>query len=705
MTKGYMDILKKRGLQLATVVIVFVVCIFFSQSHISDTFEYKLYDYYLNITADRGNPSDNIVLVLLDQESLNWAQNERNWSWPWPRNAYGELLEFFSLAKSKAVCFDVLFSEESVYGAQDDKAFAESSKNYGAAVQAIHFKKNPEKNGQIDSTNELDNFSIETQPINIIRDSARLCASVMSVTDADGVVRRARLGVPYNDAFFPTLGISPLFIQEGFSNTTADVTEIIQKYQLPLLKDDTIYLRYHRSIDKHIPYNASQILQSLDAIKNGNEPLLEPELFEDCVIFFGFYAPGLFDLVSTPLQKNYPGVGVHVTLLDTILNNSFIREVPYIIEVFALALAIILSSIILKIAQSKRQGQTVFLLKIFFFFVINVSIFFLGSLVLFYCGFYLKTTTILLGIVLSFLVSLSISYTTEGKQRRYLKKAFSQYVSTAVVEELIANPEKLKLGGERRELTMFFSDLQGFTTISENLEPQELTALLNDFLSLMSDVILKSGGTIDKYEGDAIIAFWNAPVEVQNHAAVALEAALTCQNILSAHEQAFTKRTGGRPLKMRIGINTGIAVVGNMGSNNRFDYTMLGDAVNLSSRLEGINKLFGTYTLCSEATKNACEKATDKIRFREIGRIAVVGKSQAVTVYEPFFTEDYKAHETTYTQFKSALDTFYEGDLDKAVLAFSSLNDPVAQKYKALCERYVQEGITTEQGIIRATEK
>ena len=278
-------------------------------------------------------------------------------------------------------------------------------------------------------------------------------------------------------------------------------------------------------------------------------------------------------------------------------------------------------------------------------------------------------------------------------------------MSTAVVEELIANPEKLKLGGERRELTMFFSDLQGFTTISENLEPQELTALLNDFLSLISDVILKSGGTIDKYEGDAIIAFWNAPVEVQNHAAVALEAALTCQNILSAHEQAFTKRTGGRPLKMRIGINTGIAVVGNMGSNNRFDYTMLGDAVNLSSRLEGINKLFGTYTLCSEATKNACEKATDKIRFREIGRIAVVGKSQAVTVYEPFFAEDYKAHETTYTQFKSALDTFYEGDLDKAALAFSSLNDPVAQKYKALCERYIQEGITTEQGIIRATEK
>ena len=194
-----------------------------------------------------------------------------------------------------------------------------------------------------------------------------------------------------------------------------------------------------------------------------------------------------------------------------------------------------------------------------------------------------------------------IYYTTEGRQKLFIKNAFKQYLSPAVIEELIQHPERLKLGGERRVLSIFFSDLEGFTGISEGLEPEELTALLNEYLSAMTDIIQEEGGTVDKYEGDAIIAFWNAPLLQPDHAERCVRAALRCQEKLAEMRPAFRERIG-KDLRMRIGINSGPAVVGNMGSHTRFDYTMLGDAVNLAARLEGINKQFGTYTILSQAT-------------------------------------------------------------------------------------------------------
>ncbi|MBN2060002.1 MAG: adenylate/guanylate cyclase domain-containing protein, partial [Deltaproteobacteria bacterium] len=194
-----------------------------------------------------------------------------------------------------------------------------------------------------------------------------------------------------------------------------------------------------------------------------------------------------------------------------------------------------------------------------------------------------------------------INYTIKGRQKRYIKNVFKQYLSPAVIERLVENPDKLALGGEMRELSIFFSDIQGFTGISEQLSPPELTALLNDYLSAMTDIILAEGGTIDKYEGDAIIAFWNAPLDVPDHAKRAVRSALLCGRKLSELRPGFRKRIG-TDIYARIGINTGQVVVGNMGSNQRFDYTFLGDAGNLASRLEGVNKQFSTYLMVSEYT-------------------------------------------------------------------------------------------------------
>jgi len=251
-----------------------------------------------------------------------------------------------------------------------------------------------------------------------------------------------------------------------------------------------------------------------------------------------------------------------------------------------------------------------------------------------------------------------------------------------VIDQIIAHPERLKLGGELRELSIYFSDLQGFTTISEKLKPEELTALLNQYLSAMTDIIQEEGGTIDKFEGDAIIAFWNAPLEVADHAVRAVRAALACQERLAEMRPSWKERYGD--LLMRIGMNSGKAVVGNMGSRTRFDYTMLGDAVNLASRLESINKQFRTYFMISGATRALIG---DAFPVRQLSKIAVVGRKEPVVVYEPMTAARYEARRPVLATFDRGLRLFYEGRFAEAIGVFEGIaaDDPPAAAYVAKC--------------------
>jgi adenylate cyclase len=252
-------------------------------------------------------------------------------------------------------------------------------------------------------------------------------------------------------------------------------------------------------------------------------------------------------------------------------------------------------------------------------------------------------------------------------------------------------------------LSIFFSDLEGFTGISEGLEPEALTALLNDYLSAMTDIIHEEGGTVDKYEGDAIIAFWNAPLEQPDHARRCVRAALRCQARLAEMRPMFRERLK-KDLKMRIGINSGPAIVGNMGSHTRFDYTMIGDAVNLASRLEGINKQFGTYTMISQSTMEQMEGA---FPVRELSRVAVVGRKESVVVYEPLPPEDIECRQSELTRFADGLTRFYRGDFPGAETIFSSLADadPAALAYITKCRELIDHPPEEWHGIWVITTK
>ncbi|MBP2674353.1 MAG: adenylate/guanylate cyclase with Chase sensor, partial [Deltaproteobacteria bacterium] len=292
---------------------------------------------------------------------------------------------------------------------------------------------------------------------------------------------------------------------------------------------------------------------------------------------------------------------------------------------------------------------------------------------------------------------------TEGAQKRFLKNTFRQYLSPEYIEQLIAHPERVKLGGERRTLSIFFSDLQGFTGISEGLTPEELTALLNEYLSAMTDILQEEGGTVDKYIGDAIVAFWNAPIEQPDHAERAARAALRCQEKLAEMRPLLRERFG-KDLFMRIGLNTGSAVVGNMGSRTRFDYTVLGDAVNLASRLEGINKQFGTYILASEALR---ERLPESVPAREVSRVAVVGRKEPVRAFELLGGKEAAARGKELALFAEGLRAFTGGNFPAALETFlaTAEADPPAAAYARKCRALIEQPPQRWEGVWVMTEK
>jgi adenylate cyclase len=266
-----------------------------------------------------------------------------------------------------------------------------------------------------------------------------------------------------------------------------------------------------------------------------------------------------------------------------------------------------------------------------------------------------------------------LNYGVEGRQRRFIKGVFRHYLSPEVIERIIENPGLLSLGGEKREITSFFSDLAGFTSISERLTPEALVSFLNEFLSEMTDIILAHGGTLDKYEGDAIIAFWNAPLNQPDHASRACRAAVACQARLAELAERWTAKAG-RPLTMRVGLNSGPAVVGNMGSARRFDYTAMGDTINLAARLEGACKIYGVAVLAGEETY---ERVREEAAARLIDRVRVVGKRQPVSIYEIAGLRDGLAADRVrlLESFERARAAFLRREWDAAAALFGSLAD------------------------------
>lgn len=342
-----------------------------------------------------------------------------------------------------------------------------------------------------------------------------------------------------------------------------------------------------------------------------------------CII--GNTGTGTTDIGVTPFDSTYMNVGTHGAVMNTILQRSFLLDTPwYIGMLIATLVCFLVVSLVRRMSslQAILSGGGAF-----------VGVIGLSALLFVLTGIYVPVLTPAIAILLTFITVTLIKFQGAEKEKGALRTAFSHYLSTDVIKEILDDPTKLKLGGEERHMTAVFTDVKGFSTISEQLSAPDLVRLLNEYLTGMSDIILDHQGTIDKYEGDAIISFFGAPVTLQDHAHRACESAVRMKLMEEELNRRFLgDRMSPTPLHTRIGINTGSMVVGNMGTVKKMDYTIMGNSVNLASRLEGVNKVYGTWIMASEWTWQECRQ--DAFTFRELDRVRVVGINTPVRLYD-----------------------------------------------------------------------
>jgi len=668
---------RKKALRgLAVGLAVFALTFLLGLLNVFRPLEWKSWDTRLQLLADPSRAAADIVLLTIDQYSLDVYEKEQGLGWPWPRQIYAPVLDFLKAGGAKAVFFDLILSEASTYGIDDDRLFAEAMARAGNVFLPV-FLSAEEGEAEAAETRLLERSALDRSrvpgpaihalksvslPVDVLAAAAVKVGNVQFVPDGDSVYRRLPLVFRYGDWLLPALPLAMAdFISEG-----VDLREV------PLDPSGNMILHFFGPRGTYQTLSIGAIINSQARIEEGLEPQVQPREFAGKTVIVGTTAAGLLDFRPTPFGGVYPGIEILATALDNIVHGDAIREAPAaVIWVSVLFFALLAG---MGTSMLKKTGH---LAALGLFLPALAAA---GSLLAARTGVWVEFVAPAFAALSAFIVAALLSYGVEGRQRRFIKNAFRYYLSPQVIDRVLDNPALLRLGGERREITAFFSDVAGFTSISEGLSPEDLVGLLNAYLSEMTDIILDLGGTLDKYEGDAIIAFWNAPLDLPDHALRACRAALRCQRRLAERREDFRRRYG-HEVRMRVGINSGPAVVGNMGSARRFDYTAMGDTMNLASRLEGAGKVYGVSTLVGEETER---RVRDEILAREVDIIRVVGKKQSIRVFELLGEKGAVPAEELERadRFGRALETYRAKRFSKAAAMFEALaGDPVAAVY------------------------
>ena len=674
-----------------------------------DGLEYRLWDLRVRAFARPSVQTERIRLVMLDQGSLDWGARENGLGWPWPREVYAPIVDFLVRGGAKSIAFDVLYTEPSIYGVEDDEVLGRSAEASGRFIAAIALSSAqggeswpaeiPEPGLRLSGSLPPGAvFPRGVFPTGEIAGGAAMTASVLASPDSDGVNRRIGLFSVFDGRIVPSLGLAAYCLERGIRDLRLEKNRLTAgSVSIPLDNRGRAILRYRGPTQTHAAVNAAAVIQSELQIRSGEKPVLDPEMFRDTHVIFGFTALGLLDLRPAPMSPVYPGMEIHATALDNLLAGDFIAPVPAPAAALITVLLALAAGMFVRLCRSAFSSALVFLAFMFIPAALGWG--------LYPAGYWMPVLAPFAAVVPTLLAGLTANYAGEGLQKKFIKSAFSQYLSPIVIDQLVHNPEKLSLGGEKKTLSILFSDIQGFTSISEKLDPVALTTLLNEYLTEVTGIIYEHGGTIDKYEGDAVIAFWNAPLDLPDHAGQAVRSALAYQKRLAEMRPAFRAVCGG-DLFARIGINTGDVVIGNMGSSQRFNYTFLGDAGNLASRLEGINKQFGSSIMISQATRDAAGDPSD-IVYREISRVTVVGKKVPVTVYEPMYRTDWESGEEVFETYDRALRLYYAGDFRQSLTLLEPLSarDAPAAAYIRRLGNLIASPPAEWNGVWDVTEK
>ena len=500
--------------------------------------------------------------------------------------------------------------------------------------------------------------------------------------DYSGIVRSEYMAIQFENEFYPPLGVQVARVYKGLEYGELKL----------LLTEKLIFKETEISIDSWnrmvINYCGPQFTFKYYSFCDVIEGIIPPEVFSDKIVFLGATAAGLGDFIATPFSAQTPGVEKQATVTENILHEKFLvrgnREVLHdVITILCICLAM---GIFLPLLPSIWGG--VASVSLWFGYNYYVYIKFVND------GTWLNVAYPSIAVIACFTAITLYRFMSEEKLRKGVKSAFENFMDPKVVHEILKEPENIKLGGEEKEVTVYFSDIEKFSSISEKLQPAELIELLNEYLSEMTDIILNHGGFLDKYIGDAIVAAFGAPLPQPDHAVRACLATIDNQKRLIELNRKL-KEEGRLQIKARIGLNSGIVLVGNVGSTNRLSYTVIGDEVNLGARLEAANKYYGTYTMISERTY---ELARDHIESRELDLIRVVGKKRAVKVYELIDRkgEVPEAKRDVLNIYEDGLREYRKREWQKAIILFQKAlgkdpHDGPSLTYIERCKIYAQD--------------
>lgn len=603
-------------------------------------------------------PDSRLTLIAIDDASLTQIGR-----WPWPRQTHAQLIGKLKDAGAAVIGYDVSFPEPSDKG--DDQALASALKEATNVVLPLELTLLQSRNSlTYDPKNVV-------QPIASLSSSAGSLGFVNSPPDADNVFRRLPLTVKSPDG-----SVVPSFESEVLR--LAGTPGLLRGAPL----DSLGRMRVNFS-GPPAPAGTFRIISAADVLYDK----ADPAPLKDGIVLVGATAYDLHDNLLVPTSRGVPmsGVEVHASILDTLLSRRWLQSVPDWLQ--ALYLIILGLFIGFMVPRVRARWSIPITLAIWF-----ASI--LISFLAFDRGWLLDILWPTLVFVFAYAAVTLERRLASELQKRQLKTAFSRYVSPSVVEVIIADPAKLKLGGERKNMSVLFSDICGFTSISEKLSPDKLVEILNKYLSRMTAIVFEENGVLDKYIGDAVMAFWNAPFEQPDHAFRAVVTALKMQKVLDGMNR---NNEFGNDLEIHIGvgINTGDMVVGNVGGEARFDYTVIGDNVNLGSRLEALTRQYKVGAIVTEATYQACG---DRILFRRLDKVAVKGKKEPVVIYEAMaeMCDATEAQKKLALDFEAAFEKYLAKDFSACREACGNLRqafpeDEPSKLLKDRTEHFIQE--------------
>jgi adenylate cyclase len=610
-------------------IVVFVLAVALHGSGLFQIAELKTLDHRFHQYANPEAASSKIILVAVDEPSL-----EVFGRWPWARDRHGYITQYLQKAGARAIVFDVLFLEPDEAAEEFDAAFAEDLRAAGNVFLPYLLQGSTPVPPALKATAAI---PIKGGPIGTVAAGVKLPISDLAVAakglgyinlfaDPDGVLRRLPLLTGENDPVYAWTHLVTAVARYLLNADHAIVGPraiTLGTSTIPVTADGDLVIDWHGDLkETYKSYSAGAVLKSFSEIERGDRPSLDPGLFKDAIVFVAGTAAGTYDLRVTPVSPFAPGVLIHMTALDNILRGAFMREGPVPLFFATMLIVCLATAWSFMLLQNQVLKFTVVLGLAVVYYALVVHAFKSH-------GLWLELAFPEAAIGVTFALAASVEYLTEGRQRRQIRAAFDKYMAPEVVDEIMRHPD-IKLGGERKELSILFSDIAGFTTISERLQPEGLVELLNEYLSVMTDIVRQQRGNVNKYLGDGIMAIFGAPLGEPTHATLACYAALDSQAALTKLRVDW--KTRGRPeIAARIGINTGDVVVGNMGSQTRLEYTVMGDNVNLASRLEGANKFYDTPILIGRRTY---ELAQADVEVREVDLLRVKGKLEPVVVYE-----------------------------------------------------------------------